>query len=98
MQCNRKKAGFRKWKSPPLGSCYTASYSSLSSERESVVFHLRGRKIIYLPTFCVLEKNTNITDFILEKLDGRGSVYHSIIHIENPTRYNSVSKFYFIII
>jgi len=28
----------------------------------------------------------------------RGSVHHSIIHIENPTRCNSVSKFYFIFI
>jgi hypothetical protein len=26
-------------------------------------------------------------------LDIRGSVHHSIIHIANPTRYNSVSKF-----
>jgi len=26
-------------------------------------------------------------------LDVRGSVYHSIIHIENPTWCNSVSKF-----
>jgi len=30
--------------------------------------------------------------------DFRGSVYHSIIHIENPTRCNCVSKFYFIYI
>jgi len=29
-------------------------------------------------------------------LDVCGSVRHSIIHIENPTRCNSVSKFYFI--
>jgi hypothetical protein len=27
-------------------------------------------------------------------LDVRGSVHHSIIHIENPTRCNSVSKFF----
>jgi hypothetical protein len=32
------------------------------------------------------------------KLDVRGSVHHSIIHIENPTRCKSVSKFYFIFI
>jgi hypothetical protein len=31
-------------------------------------------------------------------LDVRGSVHHSIIHKENPTRCNSVSKFYFIFI
>jgi len=31
-------------------------------------------------------------------LDVRGSVHHSIIHIKNPTRCNSVSKFYFIFI
>jgi len=31
-------------------------------------------------------------------LDVRGSVHHSIIHKENPTRCNKVSKFYFIII
>jgi len=31
-------------------------------------------------------------------LDVRGYVHHSIIHIENPTRCNSVSKFYFIFI
>jgi hypothetical protein len=31
-------------------------------------------------------------------LDVRGSVHHSIIHIESPTRCNSVSKFYFIFI
>jgi len=30
--------------------------------------------------------------------DVRGSVHHSIIHIENPTRCNSVSKFHFIFI
>jgi len=30
--------------------------------------------------------------------DVRGSVRHSIIHIKNPTRCNSVSKFYFIFI
>ena len=32
------------------------------------------------------------------KLDVRGSVYHSIIHIENPTRCNSVSKVCYIYI
>jgi hypothetical protein len=32
----------------------------------------------------------------LHKLDVRGSVYHSVIHKQNPTRCNSVSKFYFI--
>ena len=32
------------------------------------------------------------------RLDVRGSVHHSIIHIENPTRCNSVSKFYFMFI
>jgi len=31
-------------------------------------------------------------------LDVLGSVHHSIIHIENPTRCNCVSKFYFIYI
>ena len=40
--------------------------------------------------------------FFLIKLmnltDVRGSVHHSIIHKENPTRCNSVSKFYFICI
>jgi len=29
------------------------------------------------------------------KLDVRGSVHHSIIHEENPTRCSSVSKFLF---
>jgi len=29
-------------------------------------------------------------------LDVRGSVHRGIIHIENPTRCSSVSKFYFI--
>jgi len=29
-------------------------------------------------------------------LDVRGSMHHSIIHTENPTRCNSVSKFFFI--
>jgi uncharacterized Fe-S cluster-containing radical SAM superfamily enzyme len=28
-----------------------------------------------------------------KKFDVRGSVHHSIIHIENPTRCNDVSKF-----
>jgi hypothetical protein len=32
------------------------------------------------------------------KLDVRGSVHHNIIHKENPTRCNNVSKFYFICI
>jgi len=31
-------------------------------------------------------------------VDVRGSVHHSTIHKENPTRCNSVSKFYFIFI
>jgi len=30
------------------------------------------------------------------KLDVRGSVHHSISHIKNPTRCNSVSKVYFL--
>jgi len=30
--------------------------------------------------------------------DVSGSVHHSVIHKENPTRCNSVSKFYFIFI
>jgi len=30
--------------------------------------------------------------------DVRGSVHHSIIHIKNPTRCSSVSKFYFIFV
>jgi len=34
----------------------------------------------------------------LKILDVCGSMHHSIIHIENPTRCNSVSKFYFIFI
>jgi len=29
----------------------------------------------------------------LSKFNVRGSMHHSIIHIENPTRCNSVSKF-----
>jgi len=32
------------------------------------------------------------------QLDVRGSVHHSIIHKENPTRRSSVSKFYYIFI
>jgi len=31
------------------------------------------------------------------ELDVCGSVHHSIIHIENPTRCHSVPKFYFIL-
>ena len=33
---------------------------------------------------------------VLNNFDVRGSVHHSIIHKENPTRCNSVSEFYFI--
>ena len=32
------------------------------------------------------------------KLDVRGSVHHSTIHKENPTKCNSVLKFYFIFV
>jgi hypothetical protein len=35
---------------------------------------------------------------LYHQFDVRGSVHHSIIHIENPTRCNSVSKFYFVYI
>jgi hypothetical protein len=35
---------------------------------------------------------------VLQKFDICESVHRSIIHIENPTRCNSVSKFYFIFI
>ena len=35
---------------------------------------------------------------VLQKFDICGSMHHSIIHIEDPTRCNSVSKFYFIFI
>ena len=34
----------------------------------------------------------------LSLLGVRGSVRHSIVHIKNPTRCNSISKFYFIVI
>jgi len=34
----------------------------------------------------------------IQVLDVRGSVHHSIIHIKNPKKCNSVSKFYFIFI
>jgi len=42
---------------------------------------------------CIKNGRKNI---ILQFLDVCGSVYHSIIHIGNPTRCNSVSRFYFI--
>jgi hypothetical protein len=32
------------------------------------------------------------------ELDIRGSVHHSMLHKENPTRCNNASKFYFILI
>jgi len=31
-----------------------------------------------------------------KELDVRGSVHHTIIHIENPTKCNGASKLYFI--
>ena len=39
--------------------------------------------------------NNKETTFIFNV---RGSMHHSIIHIENPTRCSGVSKFYFIFI
>ena len=39
-----------------------------------------------------------VTGLINKDVDVRGSVHHSIIHKENPTRSNSASKFYFIFI
>jgi len=42
-------------------------------------------------SYCSVPSLRNVT----YRLDVRGSVHHSIIHIENPTRCNSVSKFYF---
>jgi hypothetical protein len=41
---------------------------------------------------------TSVESVKTDKFDVRGSVHHRIIHIENPTRCNSVSKFYFIFI
>ena len=45
--------------------------------------------ILFLFQLYTLAVNT------VSGLDVRGSVHHSIIHIKNPTRCNSVSKFYF---
>jgi len=39
--------------------------------------------------------NLNKFYILAYKLDVRGSAHHSTIHKENPTRCNSVSKFYF---
>jgi hypothetical protein len=43
---------------------------------------------------CVLRQKRTSKD----ELDVHGSVHHGIIHKENPTKCNSVSKFYFILI
>jgi hypothetical protein len=41
---------------------------------------------------------TSVESVKIDKFDVRGSVNHGIIHIENPTRCNSIAKFYFIYI
>ena len=52
-----------------------------------------------LRDFCdTLEPAAVALGLSAAELDVCGSVHHSIIHKENPTRCNSVSKFYFIFI
>jgi len=50
------------------------------------------RHTVHITFLCSYRHNMK------NKLDVCGSVHHSIIHIENPTRCHSVSKFYFIFI
>jgi len=60
--------------------CYDATHEKGSSSE-----NVNKEKIVY-------EKRVREYG---SQLDVRGSVQHSIIHIENPTRCNSVSKFLF---
>ena len=54
---------------------------------------------LYVSTnYMVILRSYEHTNTKLQlQLDVRGSVHHSIIHIENPTRCNSVSKFYLVL-
>jgi hypothetical protein len=45
-----------------------------------------------------VSKNVDLTVYEIYELDICGFVHYSIIHIENPTKYHNVSKFYFIFI
>jgi len=66
-------------------TCNTDHYLS---EKFPVRFHVQS--------FRTLKSTTPI--IVFRKLDVRGSVHYTIIHIGNPTRCNSASQFYFIFI
>ena len=56
------------------------------------VFDIRTMKTIFgRKRERVFERR--LEKMLSKKFDVRGSVHYSIIHIENPTRCNSVSKF-----
>jgi len=62
-------------------------------------FFFVGLGVVYVgELFSVLRGYREITVTVNFKLEIRGSVQHTIIHIKNPTRCKSVSKVYFIFI
>jgi len=61
---------------------------------ETVCSNFQSRKPMATETVF---RNKQVNLYVLPdfELDVRGFVHHNIIHIKNPTRYNSVSHFYF---
>jgi len=55
-------------------------------------------KILDIYVFNFMSLKSKLMQCSYNKLDVRGSVHHCTIHIKNPTRCNSVSKFYLIFI
>jgi len=91
-----------------LNNNYKRQANSVTNEylqNEAVFFLMRSTSHILRRYFCSIKCkmyliNTLIFTFqpAYYTLDVCGSVHHSRIRIENPTRCHSVSKFYFIII
>ena len=79
---NVPRKSCRLWDS--VGIFYTAGHVTVGNI-------IRSRK----DSNCILGNKGKNTDRH-NHIDVRGSVHHSIIHKENPTRCNNVSKFYFI--
>jgi hypothetical protein len=61
----------------------------------NIKFHGNPSSGSQVVPFGQTDEETFMTKVIF---DVRGSVHHSVIRIENPTKWNSVLKFYFIFI
>jgi hypothetical protein len=76
-----------------------------AKDNSSVFFLLRIKNVIDIWSFeslavsiCTTSLKFQKFHILRTKFDVSGSLHHSIFHIGNPTKCNSVSKFYFIFI